>query len=64
MSIDSRSTCRLKRRPVKQDSRPLLGDQGRVEKLATGKLTSMKTAEKLKLAKNTLTLGTWNVLTL
>ena len=45
-------------------SRPLLGNQGRIEKLATGKSTSMKATEKLKIAKNTLTVGTWNVQTL
>ena len=41
--------------------RPLLADQGRGEKLATGKSTSMKTAEKLKLEENTRTIGTWNI---
>ena len=81
MNTNSRNTCRLGRRPVKQGprsllneqgrveklatgSRPLLGNQGRIEKLATGKSTSMKTTEKLKVAKNTLTVGTWNVQTL
>ena len=78
MYTNSRNTCRLGRRPVKQGprpllgdqgrveklvtgSRPLLGDQGRIEKLATGKSTSTKAAEKLKIAKNALTVGTWNV---
>ena len=81
MNTNSRNTCRLGRRPVKQGprsllddqgrveklatgSRPLLGNQGRIEKLATGKSTSMKATEKLKIAKNTLTVGTWNVQTL
>ena len=98
MYTNSRNTCRLGRRPVKQGprpllgdqgrveklvtgsrpllddqgrveklatgSRPLLGDQGRIEKLATGKSTSTKAAEKLKIAKNALTVGTWNVQTL
>ena len=82
MNTNSRNPCRLGRRPVKQGprsllgdqdrveklatgSRPLLGDQGRGERLATRKLTSTKTTEKLKiLAKNTLTVGTWNVQTL
>ena len=45
-------------------SSPLLDDQGRVEKLTTEKSTSMKATEKLKIAKNTLTVGTWNVQTL
>ena len=36
MYTNSRNTCRLGHRPVKQGSRPLLSDQGRVEKLATG----------------------------
>ena len=57
------------RRPAvtKQGPRPLLNGQGRVEKLATGKSTSTKgkkTTEKVKIAKNTLTVGTWNVQTL
>ena len=64
MYTNSRNTCRLGRRPVKQGPRPLLGDQGRIEKLATGKSTSPKAAEKLKIAKNALTVGTWNVQTL
>ena len=81
MNTNSRNTCRLGRRLVKQGprsllddqdrvkklatgSRPLLGNQGRIEKLATGKSTSMKATEKLKIAKNTLTVGTWNVQTL
>ena len=64
MNTNSRNTCRLKRRPVKQGPHPLLDDQGSVEKLATGNLTSTKATEKLKIAKNTLTVGTWNVQTL
>ena len=64
MNINSRNTCQLGRRPVKQGPRPLPGDQGRIEKLDTGKLTSTKATEKLKIAKNTLTVGTWNVKTL
>ena len=36
MYTNSRNTCRLGRHPVKQGPRPLLGDQGRVEKLVTG----------------------------
>ena len=81
MNTNSRNTCRLGRRPVKQGprsllddqgrveklatgSRPLLGNQSRIETLATGKSTSMKATEKLKIEKNTLTVGTWNVQTL
>ncbi|CAF2091543.1 unnamed protein product [Rotaria magnacalcarata] len=56
---------RLGRRPGKQGPRPLPSDQGRVEKLATGKNSyTTKNTQKLKLAKNTLTVGTWNVQTL
>ena len=56
---------RLGRRPGKQGPRPLSIDQGRVEKLATGKNScTTKNTQKLKLAKNTLTIGTWNVQTL
>ena len=64
MNTNSRNPCQLGHRPLKQGPRPLLGDQDRVEKLATGKLTSTKATEKLKIAKNTLTVGTWNVQTL
>ncbi len=53
---------RLGRRPGKQGPHPLPNDQGKVEKLATGKnLYTNYTTEntiKLKLAKNTLTVGT------
>ena len=56
---------RLGRRPRKQGPRPLSSDQGRVEKLATGKNScTTKHTQKLKLAKNTLTIGTLNVQTL
>ncbi len=59
---------RLGRRPGKQGPRPLPRNQGRVEKLATGKNSknscTTKNTQKLKLAKNTLTVGTWNVQTL
>ena len=41
-----------------------LGDHDRGEKFSTEKLTSTKATEKLKIAKNTLTVGTWNVQTL
>ena len=67
MNTNSRNTSRLGRRLVKQGLHPLPSDQGRVEKLATGKSTSMKgkraTTEKLKIAKNTLTVGAWNIQT-
>jgi len=59
---------RLGRRPGKQGPRPLSSDQDRVEKLDTGKnLNTNKTTkntQKLNLAKNSLTVGTWNVQTL
>ena len=64
MNTNSRNPCQLGRRRIKQGLSPLLGDQGRGEKLATEKLTSTKATEKLKIAKNTLTVGTWNVQTL
>jgi len=57
--------CRLGRRPVKQGPRPLSSNQDRVEKLATGRISNTtKNTQKLTLAKNTLTVGTWNVQTL
>ena len=59
---------RLGRRPVKQGPRSLLSDQGRVDKLVTGKTLhtnyATKNTQKLILAKNSLTVGTWNVQTL
>ena len=56
---------RLGRRPGKQGPHPLSSDQGRVEKLATGKNSyTTKNTQKVKLAKNILTVGTWNVQTL
>ena len=55
---------RLGRRPVKQGPRSLLNNQDSVEKLATGKSTSMKATEKFKIAKNALTVGTCNAQTL
>ncbi|CAF1120971.1 unnamed protein product [Didymodactylos carnosus] len=56
---------RLGRRPGEQGPRPLPSDQGRVEKLATGKNSyTTKNTQKLTLAKNSLTVGTWNVQTL
>jgi len=68
MSDHSTKTYRLGRRPGKQGPRPLPNNQGRVEKLVTGKISSTnsttKTAYKMKLIRNTLTVGTWNVQTL
>ena len=62
--IDSNTNSyRLGRRPGEQGPRPLLRNQGRVEKLATGKL-STSNIDKLKLTKDTITIGTWNVQTL
>ncbi len=64
----STKSYRLGRRPGKQGPRPLPSNQGRVEKLATGKNLHMnyttKNTQKLKLAKSTMTVGTWNVQTL
>jgi hypothetical protein len=65
MNVIRDNSYRLGRRPGKQGPRPLPSDQGRVEKLATGKNSyTTKNTQKLKLAKNTLTVGTWNVQTL
>lgn len=50
-------TFRLGRRPAKQGPRPQSGNQDWVEKSATG-------MHKLKVAKDELTVGTWNVRTL
>ncbi|CAM4979656.1 unnamed protein product [Rotaria socialis] len=56
---------RLGRCPGEQGPRRLPSDHGRVEKLATGKNScTTKNTQKLKPAKNTLTVGTWNVQTL
>ena len=68
---------RLGRRPGEQGPRPLSRNQGRVEKLATGTIpptttnttpTYVTTApygmEKMKMAKDVFTVGTWNVRTL
>jgi hypothetical protein len=58
----------LECRPEKQGPRPLPSDQSRVEKLATRKHLNTKyttgNTQRLKLVKNTLTVGTWNVQTL
>ncbi|CAF3342873.1 unnamed protein product [Rotaria socialis] len=59
---------RLGRRPGEQGPRPLPSDQDRVEKLTTGKKLytndTTQNTQKLKLAKNILTVGSWNVQTL
>ncbi|CAF4866547.1 unnamed protein product [Rotaria socialis] len=65
MSDFNTKPYRLGRCPGEQGPRPLPSDQGRVEKLATGKNScTTKNTQKLKPAKNTLTVGTWNVQTL
>ena len=65
MNVHRENPYRLGRRPGKQGPRPLSSDQDRVEKLATGKnLLTTKNTQKLTLAKNSLTVGTWNVQTL
>ena len=67
MNTDDRNTFPLGCCPVKQDPPPLLTSQDRVEKLATGKSTSTKArrmitvTEKLKIARDRLIVGTWNV---
>ena len=70
MNDHNTNPYRLGRRPGKQGPRPLPSNQGRVEKLATGKNNDVNTTcttkntQRLKLAKNILTVGTWNVQTL
>ena len=68
MSETSGKPYRLGRRPDKQGPRPLSSNQDRVEKLATGKQgrekEDSKHTERIRLVKNTLTVGTWNVQTL
>jgi exonuclease III len=68
MNDHSTKPYRLGRRPGQQGPRPLPSNQGRVEKLVTGKTSNTnyttKNTHKLKLVKNTLTVGTWNVQTL
>ena len=68
MNDFSTKPYRLGRRPGEQGPRPLPSDQDRVEKLATGKKLytndTTQNTQKLKLAKNILTVGTWNVQTL
>lgn len=54
---------RLGRRPGKQGLRPLSSDQGRIDKLTTGKHTIDNTT-KIKPGKNILTVDTWNMQTL
>ena len=61
MNVLKTNPYRLGRRPGEQGPRPLSSDQDRVEKLATGKPFITK---RMKLAKNILTVGTWNVQTL
>ncbi|CAF3693928.1 unnamed protein product, partial [Rotaria socialis] len=60
---------RLERSPSEQGPRPLPSGQDRVEKLTTGKKKlytndTTQNTQKLKLAKNILTVETWNVQTL
>ena len=59
---------RLGRRPGQQGLRPLPSNQGRVEKLATGKHVKTRhttgNTQRLRPVKNILTVGTWNVQTL
>ena len=67
MNDNHTNPYRLGRRPDQQGPRPLPSNQGRVEKSATGKHpnTNMTgNTQRLKLVKDTLTVGTWNVQTL
>ena len=70
MNVFNTNPYRLGRRPGQQGPRPLSSNQDRVEKLNTGKnddvntTCTTKNTQRLKLAKNILTVGTWNVQTL
>jgi len=58
MTDNLRKTCRPGRRPVTQGPRPKLGNRGCVKNSTTG------TEEKIKVATEQMTIGTWNVQTL
>ncbi|CAF4568230.1 unnamed protein product, partial [Rotaria sp. Silwood2] len=73
MKVNDLNPYRLGRRPGQQGPRPLSGDQGRVEKLVTGKASNTKNSNtnntvastnEIRLRKEILTIGTWNVRTL
>lgn len=75
MNVNRTNSYRLGRRPGQQGPRPLLGNQDRVEKSATGKeagsgkhdgstTSPPKSMQRMKLVKDSLTVGTWNVQTL
>ncbi len=55
----NRKTCRLGRRPEKQGPRLQSGNQGWIDKLATGINGEGNT--KLRVTKSEITVGTWNV---
>ena len=65
MNVLITNPYRLGRRPGQQGPRPLPSNQGRVGKSATGRHPNTTgNTQRLKLIKNTLTVGTWNVQTL
>ena len=73
MKVSDLNPYRLERRPGEQGPRPLLDNQDRVEKLVTGKVSTTKkpkpnniitSTNGMKLRKDILTIGTWNVRTL
>ena len=68
MNDNHTNPYRLGRRPGQQGPRPLPSNQGRVEKLATGKHVNTRhttgNTQRLRPVKNILTVGTWNVQTL
>ena len=75
MNVNRTNSYRLGSRPGQQVQRPLLGNQDRVEKSATGKETRSgkddgsttsppKSTQRIKLVKDILTAGTWSVQTL
>ena len=65
MNVLITNRYRLGRRPGQQRPRPLPSNQSRVGKSATGRHPNTTgNTQRLKLVKNTLTVGTWNVQTL
>ena len=73
MKVSDLNPYRLGCCPGEQGLRPLLGNQDRVEKSVTGKVSTTKKPKPnniitsttgMKLRKNILTIGTWNVRTL
>ncbi|CAF3296321.1 unnamed protein product, partial [Rotaria sp. Silwood2] len=73
MKVNDLNPYRFGRRPGEQDPCPLSGNQSRVEKLVTGKLSNTRkpkpnniatSTNGMRLRKEILTIGTWNARTL